>query len=59
MASNGTILFEICLGGIFGRIPTLTKPKNILTTLEQDWMRNIPLYSVEAYFKNQGIGTDN
>lgn len=24
----------------------------------QDWMENIPLYSVEAYFKREGLGTD-
>lgn len=32
---------------------------SMLPYKEQDWMRNIPLYSVEAYFKNQGIGTDD
>ena len=27
---------EICLDGVFDRILTLTKPENILTTLEQE-----------------------
>jgi len=47
MANYGTILvvddntsifttLEICLDGVFERILTLTKPKNILTTLEQE-----------------------
>lgn len=46
MANYGTILvvddntsifttLEICLDGVFDRILTLTKPENILTTLEQ------------------------
>ena len=45
MANYGTILvvddntsifttLEICLDGVFERILTLTKPENILTTLE-------------------------
>ena len=25
--------------------------------VEQEWMENIPLYSVEAFFKNAGLGT--
>mgnify|MGYP003290584724 FL=1 len=47
MANYGTILvvddntsifttLEICLDGVFDRILTLTKPENILTTLEQE-----------------------
>ena len=47
MANYGTILvvddntsifttLEICLDGVFDRILTLTKPDNILTTLEQE-----------------------
>lgn len=26
--------------------------------VDQEWMENIPLYATEAYFKNEGLGTD-
>lgn len=26
--------------------------------VDQEWMENIPLYAAEAYFKNEGLGTD-
>ena len=26
--------------------------------IDQDWMENIPLYSTEAYFRQEGLGTD-
>lgn len=31
---------------------------SMLPYKDQDWMVNIPLYSAEAYFKHEGLGTD-
>lgn len=31
---------------------------SMLPYKDQGWMMNIPLYSAEAYFKNEGLGTD-
>lgn len=31
---------------------------SMLPYREQEWMVNIPLYSAEAYFKHEGLGTD-
>lgn len=31
---------------------------SMLPYKDQEWMENIPLYSAEAYFKNEGLGTD-
>lgn len=31
---------------------------SMLPYREQEWMENIPLYSAEAYFKEEGLGTD-
>lgn len=32
---------------------------SMLPYKEQDWMRNIPLYAAEAFFKSEGLGTDD
>ena len=32
---------------------------SMLPYKEQDWMINIPLYTVEAFFANQGLGTED
>lgn len=42
----------------FGNLKLKGLRVSMKSYVDQEWMENIPLYATEAYFKNEGIGTD-
>lgn len=42
----------------FGNLKLKGLRVSMKSYVDQEWMENIPLYSTEAYFKNEGIGTE-
>ena len=42
----------------FGNLKLKGLRVSMKSYVDQEWMENIPLYSTEAYFKNEGIGSD-